>query len=90
MWQIDECIFCNGKNKNCLYCKGRGRISVYQCPRTISDDYGLIPYFNAYRNSEGLAWPDGRGRLYQPVKLVTAFDILGFYFNKFEPKPEVK
>ena len=84
VWTIDECIFCEGKNKNCIYCSGKGKIPVRCCPRSTSFSYGLLPYFYAYRNSNGLAWPDGRGRLYQPSKLVIAFDLWSFYFNKFE------
>lgn len=86
VWRIDECVFCDGKNKKCKHCKGRGWIPVGQCPRSVATGFQLMPYYIAYRNSHGLAWPDGRGRFYQPVKLVSAFDILDFYFNKFEAK----
>ena len=84
VWVIDECIFCGGKNKQCIYCMGKGKIPVRCCPRIASSGFGLLPYFYAYRNSNGLAWPDGLGRLYQPLKLVDAFDLWSFYFNKFE------
>ena len=66
-----------------MYCKGKGKIFVNQCPRSCEDS-SLLPYFIAYRNSNGLIWPDGRGRLYQPIKLVHAFDILTYYFSKLE------
>jgi hypothetical protein len=40
----------------------------------------LLPYFFDYycgvKNSGIGAWPDGRGRYFQPLKLVQAFDIL--------------
>ena len=57
---------------------------MHQCPRVAHRDSYLLPYFLAYKNSNYLAWPDGKGRLYQPVKLVTAFDVLAFYFDKLE------
>jgi len=84
VWTIDECIICGGKDKRCRYCKGKGKISVQRCPRTAKEGYALLPYYYAYKNSNGLQYPDGRGRWYQPKKLVEAFDIWSFYFNKFE------
>lgn len=84
VWIIDECYFCGGKNKKCTFCGGKGKIPVQRCPRTVNENRHLLPYFYAYRNSHNLAWPDGRGRLYQPKKLVDAFDIWSFYFNKLE------
>lgn len=84
VWIIDECVFCDGKNKKCVFCKGRGKIPVQRCPRAFSGNRYLLPYFYAYRNSNNLQWPDGRGRLYQPKKLVDAFDIWSFYFRKLE------
>jgi len=86
IWTIDECIFCEGKNKHCPYCKGKGKIPVHQCPQMVARNPYLLPYFNAYRNSNYLAWPDGRGRLYQPKKLIQAFDVLNYYYNKLEEK----
>jgi hypothetical protein len=82
VWKIDECIHCDG-DKNCIYCKGKGKIMVHRCPRCIQDS-SLIPYFIAWKNSQYIAYPDGRGRLYQPKKLIQAFDVLGFYWDKFE------
>lgn len=84
VWTIDECIFCNGEEKKCKYCKGKGKIFVSRCPRAYHENEALLPYFYAYRTSNNLQWPDGRGRLYQPIKLVMAFDIWSFYFNKFD------
>ena len=45
-----------------------------------------MPYYMEYNNSNRTMWPDGRGRLYQPIKLVLAFDILNYYFTKFETR----
>jgi len=68
---------------------GKGEIPVHRCPRSVTGLSNLLPYFIAYKNSGNLAWPDGRGRYYQPIKLVITFDILNYYFNKFEPKIEI-
>lgn len=86
VWVIDECLKCGGKNKRCTQCKGSGKIGVLRCPHAIAD-FSLLPYFLEYRANLG-TWPDGSGRYYQPVKLVEAFDVLMFYFNKYEAKPE--
>jgi len=45
---------------------------------------GLLPHYIAYRASNFLAWPDGRGRYYQPLKLIRAFDLLSVYWAKYE------
>jgi len=82
IWMIDECIHCDG-DKNCIYCKGKGKIPVHRCPRCIQDA-SLLPYFIAWKNSNYTAYPDGRGRLYQPRKMIQAFDVLSFYYEKFE------
>lgn len=86
VWTIDECLFCYGEkpDKKCFFCKGRGKIAVRQCPRVVGRGLYLLPYFIAYKNSNGLAWPDGTGRLQQPLKLVAAFDVLSYYFDKLE------
>ena len=83
---IDECIFCNSKDKRCFICKGKGNIAVQRCPRAHATEYGLFPYYKAYHNSNDLVWPDGRGRYYQPLKLINAFDILNYYWPKYESK----
>jgi hypothetical protein len=38
----------------------------------------------AWKNSQYIAYPDGRGRIFQPRKLIQAFDILAYYWDKFE------
>lgn len=67
-----------------MYCRGKSKVPVQRCPRAVNENYALLPYFYAYRASNNLQWPDGRGRLYQPRKLVFAFDVWSFYFNKLE------
>jgi hypothetical protein len=88
VWQIDECYFCGGLNKNCFFCGGKNVIKVTQCPhamiRRSIDAKVTIGYFADYYNSN--QWPDKRGRFYQPVKLVQAFLLLSYYWNKYEGK----
>ena len=86
IWVIDECYFCGGENKKCEYCNGKGHIIVQRCPRAVANNCRLLPYFIEYKNSNYLAWPDGKGMYYQPFKLVRAFQLMTYYFNKFEIK----
>ncbi len=74
---------CDGKNPECALCHGKGEISVLRCPRALVTDAMsfILPYYYQYRKSGGVAWPDGRGRLFQPIKLVTAFDILDIHYD---------
>ena len=57
---------------------------MYRCPRALGndDESSILPFFFDYRNSDYLAWPDGRGRLFQPSKLVQAFDVLLDHVNR--------
>lgn len=92
VWKIDECVFCFGKKKKnnekkCKYCQGKGWIAVRRCPRSMSN-FTYLPYYLDYRKTG--QWPDGLGRLYQPLKLVVAFDVLNYYFTKWYPKPKTK
>jgi hypothetical protein len=45
-------------------------------------DGRLLPFFSDYRKGQG--WPDGRRRIDQPVKLAQAFDLLTYWFDKYE------
>jgi len=44
----------------------------------------LINHFSVYRASNYLVWPNGKTRLYQPVKLTTAFDLLARMYNHYD------
>jgi len=57
---------------------------VQACPRTVAKNCSLLPYFLEYKRSNYIAWPDGKGMYYQPYKLIQAFKVLDYYFNKFE------
>ena len=57
---------------------------MQRCPRAVAKSCALLPYFLEYKRSNYIAWPDGKGMYYQPIKLVQAFGILNYYFKKFE------
>jgi len=81
VWEIGFCLRCDGDDNTCTICGGANKTPVPRCPRAAQDrDALLLPYFFDYygaivRGGAG-TWPDGRGRLYQPLKLVRAFEIL--------------
>ena len=81
VWRIDFCIgFCDG-DENCKICNGSNQTKVWRCPRALVNPevQRLLPYFFDYYGalSNGLSlWPDGKGRLWQPKKLIQAFDIM--------------
>lgn len=78
IWSTDYCPICNGKDDLCDYCQGSNEIPVHRCPHALASDVSaLLPYFMDWYKSDRVAWPNGRGRLHQPVKLAQAFDILG-------------
>jgi hypothetical protein len=79
LWKIEYCPLCGGKNEKCHICCGKGEISMLRCPRAIAS-FRLLPFFIEHYKSG--AWPDGRGRLYQPIKLIMAFDILRGYYQR--------
>jgi hypothetical protein len=79
LWKIEFCPLCGGNDEECFLCNGKGEISMSRCPRAIAD-FRLLPFFQEYQNKG--TWPDGRGRLYQPVKLILAFDILRGYYQR--------
>jgi hypothetical protein len=47
-------------------------------------DSRLLPFFSDYYRFG--YWPDGRGRLYQPLKLIEAFSCMQFYWSMYEAK----
>lgn len=89
-----DCYVCGGNDLECNECKGSNVIRINRCPRAIADGsrwvYDLLPYFFDYFNGlqHGLnVWPDGRGRIFQPHKLVQAFDLLtAEYLAATKPK----
>ena len=44
----------------------------------------IIPYFLDWKVSNRIAWPDGRARIYQPVMLTQAFDLMMALCCKYE------
>jgi hypothetical protein len=85
--QIYKCPVCAGENKKCIYCKGTNEIMLKRCPRAIlnSNITSLVPYFFSFINSH--QYPDGRGRLFQPIKMLKVFDIwAGIYYDNESSK----
>jgi hypothetical protein len=66
---------------------------MYRCPRATvgnSDEVSILPFFFDYRQSKGLAWPDGKGRIYQTSKMVSAFELLDSYIGRYLEKASKK
>lgn len=94
VWKISFCLACNGKDDNCQFCEGSNITKVWRCPRAIATpEYQmLLPFFFDYHRSISgwgggqTAWPDGAGRLFQPTKLVQAFNIMGRLMMDYDHK----
>jgi hypothetical protein len=65
---------------------GSDKVDMRRCPRAVVRDceINLLPYYSDYIAGRG--WPDGTGRFYQPVKLISAFGILNQYVNTRQAK----
>lgn len=77
------CI-CNGQ-RGCDICHGRGTISYKRCPSSYPRErwiYELLPYYYRYRATN--EYPDRRGRLYQSVLMVEAFELMSLISSKKE------
>jgi hypothetical protein len=69
---------CEGKTE-CKLCLGSNRINVHRCPRAIllqREVSRVAPYFTLWQQSGMHEYPDGRGRYFQPLKMLEAFHIL--------------
>jgi hypothetical protein len=90
-WQAD-CFDCQGDIKhNCITCKGSGHILYTECPRHLGNKYErLLPYFFSWRAGDFQQWPDGRGMIYQPIKLRAAYNILLWWYQTKEDKERAK
>lgn len=72
-----KCICSN--NPKCNICGGSGSIAVLQCPaksQLTQEAIQTLPYFFHWKNTDFLHYPDGAGRLFQPVKMLEAFDVI--------------
>jgi hypothetical protein len=77
IWETDYCFVCSGLDRECAFCEGSNHIPVHRCPRALMHEVmWLLPYFTDWRISNRVAWPDGRSRLNQPVKLSDSFDFI--------------
>lgn len=57
-----------------------------RCPHTILDGNirAIVPYFFHFLATH--QFPDGRGRVYQPSKLLKVFDIWYGIYDEIRPK----
>lgn len=77
VWTADVCFTCGGTDPDCSDCNGSGGTPVHRCPHALAAEVGtLLPYYFDWHKSERCMWPDGRGRLFQPLRLAQAFDFL--------------
>lgn len=72
-----------GTDYNCPVCAGTDKEAIYRCPTAMSKEvYHLIPYFTDWRISNRVAWPNGQLRLYQPIRLSQAYDLLDEFVHE--------
>lgn len=77
IWETNHCYVCRGTDPECPHCEGSDHIPVCRCPRALSYEISwLLPYFTDWRVSNRVVWPDGGSRLFEPLKLTEAFDLL--------------
>ena len=71
-----------------FYCKGTNEIKLKRCPHTYlsADVRALVPYF--FHFVATYQYPDGRGRLYQPVKMLNVFDAWFPIYQELTKKPD--
>jgi hypothetical protein len=73
-----KCI-CDSDPK-CEICKGKNLIQLKQCPMVMLQNKNigrLLPFFFHFKGTEHTQYPDGRGRIFQPVILLEALNICG-------------
>ena len=63
---------------------------MHRCPASYvtGEAQKLVAYFYDYKDGRG--FPDGRARMYQPVKLIRAFNVLAVLYNELYQKYELK
>jgi len=90
-WSSD-CYNCQGEiNPDCEFCNGSGRINHAGCPRHSARKYErLLPYFFVWRGGNFQVWPDGKGMVYQPIKLRNVFNLLLWWYQSKEEKERKK
>jgi len=83
------CI-CHGLNDKCEICQGKGHFTMRRCPIIALSQPSirrLVPYFFEWKNDG--RYPDGQGRVYQPIKLMEAFSLCNAVCQEQEMKPKV-
>ena len=85
-----ECI-CSG-NKKCELCKGKNKFALKECPAKMNNTSvnRFLPFFWHWKSTNYISFPDGRGRYYQPTKLLEAFSLAANLSNKQEIKEAEK
>jgi hypothetical protein len=87
VWEIEECIVCQGKKKRCKHCHGNNRIPVYRCPNALVRDpkiSRLLPAFLRYwKQGE---YPDGKPYLQQSMVLVNALSVFVRFVTTYQDK----
>jgi len=74
---------------DCRLCQGTGKVGLHRCPRGVSKHRIMSWLFSHY--AEYKRWgryPDGRGRTYQQLRLLRAFEIIGACVAHFEKPKE--
>lgn len=85
VWNITECFICGGFDSECSICKGSNTIPIFRCPRRLACETNvsqLLPFFQRYLDYG--EFPDKRGLLYQPLKLVNTLNLILRYYRKYE------
>jgi hypothetical protein len=68
-------------------CGGSGKFLIKQCPRRVLYDCEVnrfIGYFWHWKETEYAQYPDGRGKIYQPMKMIEALNLCGSVSSKRE------
>ena len=87
VWVHEGCPVCKGKNTKCEYCNGNNYIEFKRCVhKSVSDFTKILPFYIEYFKYG--VFPDRKGRIFQPIKLLESFTILDNVFDTFIRKQE--
>lgn len=82
-----------GTASKCSICNGKGTFGLKCCPVRFSNNTAIdrfLPYFWNWIDTNAMSFPDGRGQIYQPSKLLEAFSICSKAHNqKLELEREI-
>lgn len=86
-----DCVCEN--DRKCNICKGNGTFKLFVCPQTVFSDSNIrrtISFFYHYVATEFREYPNGKGLLYQPIKLLESFNLLSGLYQSFKEKEQDK